>query len=407
VANQCVSYFLLRGPLEQGRRWFERALAVEPSSPSLRGRTLLNAARLALAVTDLDDAVAKLAGAAALLRAEGDARRLGQALRLLAATLADRGELARAEPLYEEALALGIASGSTPSRVNALRSLGRLALQRGRLAEARARLEEALALAEASRELDAHGVGGILDALSVVHDRAGEAGAVRDLIERARALFERLGAARELGYMTLYEAYLESRPPGGEDGLAARVEPLVALFERTGDARGAGWTRNALGRLAARAGALDRAERHLDAALRTFRRLQLAAGIVSALGSAADLALARRDPAAAEALLDEAAAILARTGERLYLPQIVDRMAATAGAAGDLARAALLMGAAAGARQALRFVAPASTRPEREALAERLRAGLGEGAFAAAEARGRALAAEAPVDLAVRLTRER
>jgi predicted ATPase/class 3 adenylate cyclase len=191
-----------------------------------------------------------------------------------AALLAEaQGDLARAQNLYEEVLALHRAEGDTQGVAADLTGLGVIARQRGDLATARLRHREAL------------------DAWRTIGDEPGTAGALLDL-----------GLIRQL--------------EGDYDGARSELEESLALFRRLGDRSGEAFALNYLGMLATATGNLPTAIQRFEESLRHWRVLgnqQMIASDTHNLGEAHHLSGAFDR---AEVLYREALALFELLGDR-------------------------------------------------------------------------------------------
>ncbi len=232
---------------------------------------------------------------AAVVRAAGRNARLG-------------GDLARADALAREGLALARDLGDDLAVIEALTLLGFVAEDRGEVARSRALHEEALALAR----------------------------------------------------------------------------PLDHPWWTPWAARNAGW-------LAFLDGDPDAAERLLQEALAGFRRVGNSRGTAVALSNLGGIALRRGEHAQAAALWQDR---LHLTGSDWELRWALEGLAAIAAACGEATRATRLFGAAEALRERLGIILVPGLLPDYEANVARLRAALGEVAFAAAWQAGRRMTPE-------------
>jgi predicted ATPase len=177
-------YFHIRAPGSEGRDWLMEALARGPDSPSRARATVLSwLGQLEYLAGEAESGRARLAEAVAVARQIGDCRLLALGLRHLALYVGDpltelllleeaaeaaraaedghelalalsylgaiheyRGEIARAECLYDEAVAEGRRSGALMATADVLLRLGSLCLARGDHVDAAAAMDEALVL---------------------------------------------------------------------------------------------------------------------------------------------------------------------------------------------------------------------------------------------------------------------
>jgi predicted ATPase/DNA-binding CsgD family transcriptional regulator len=237
--------------------------------------------------------------------------------------------------------------------------------------------------------------------------------------------------SRSLSGMWAIGPYLLGRDP-------SRVKQAVAFFAETlelcralGDARGVAIALGNLGQLAAREGDAQRARSLLEESLALLRELGDRERIAAALDGLGSLLLTVREPEAATLALREslalhqalgdregaggALAILSRVlgtsgatedawdclreglalageqGSKPLLADLLDSLADLQHRAGQDARAAISLGAAAGLREAFGVSASPLTQPQVEETAGELRAILGEHTFEARWLDGRGL----------------
>jgi non-specific serine/threonine protein kinase len=247
-------------------------------------------------------------------------------------------------------LALARANGvPAPVRAKALHAAGVVAFWQGNQGRAVVTLEEALVLFR-----DAGDGGGAAFALNRLGTLALHAGD----FARADARFTEAGAL--------------IRAVGDEDGIAALEGQLGYAALLRGDR--------------------DVAACHLEEALARYRRLGSKLGMGRVLIHLGRSLTERSQPGRALPLLREALDCDRETGNRWYLAEALEAVAAAAARLGEAERAARLWGAAAALRDVLGAPAPPPDRARVESEAAAARARLGDAAFAAALDAGRMLA---------------
>jgi DNA-binding CsgD family transcriptional regulator len=268
--------------------------------------------------------------------------------------------LARGLALLEEAAALYRARGDARGLAWALIMLGRYPRLFGGAgyAAGTARLDEALGLARAAGDRRLVALVLTVEANSADLTRAGEP-------ERARA--------------------------AAEEGLA--------LFTACGDEWGRHLARRALGLAALRQGDFEGARAAFAADLAAKRARGETHGIAHALRLLARTALARGDSADAVGLYRQSLGLSRDLGEWAGVAGDLEGLARAAAARGRPGRAARLLGAADAVRREAGRPPMLVDRPGAEAAAAR--AALGEAAFAAAWAEGRAMTLEQVVACAL------
>jgi hypothetical protein len=121
-------------------------------------------------------------------------------------------------------------------------------------------------------------------------------------------------------------------------------------------------------------------------------------GIAGALADLGLVALSQRDDEAGRALLKESLTIHRELGNRRGIIRSLEEMAEVAATRGEPERAACLFGVTEGLRESLGARLPPTERAKQDRCVAAVRGALGEEAFAAAWAEGRAM----PLEEAVR-----
>jgi non-specific serine/threonine protein kinase len=396
LAVSLTRFWEVRGHLSEGRGWLEAALAAGGGSelPGLR----------ALALN----------GAAVLAQRQGD--------------------YAAAHGLYEHSLALRRRLDDRLGIAAALVGLANLSALQGRLAKARAQFEEAL---EIGRSLeDPHVVAATLTNLGWVAHAVGDLGGARTLYEEALSVQRHLGDGHgtamvlaNLGDLTLQQ---------GDLGTADRLHTEgLDLRRRIGDRSGVADSLTALGRVALARGDRATSSRLHGEALAVRRQVGDRPGMPASLSALAELARLDGDPGTAAALLEESLAVATELDDRhcvtlslLHLARLardqgdaaaadalyrrakpspldpadrdgvppttstatwLEGLGAMAVADGRHERAARLLGAADGLRQAIGVPLPAHEAADRNDAVAACSAGLGRPRFSTAFAEGAAM----------------
>jgi non-specific serine/threonine protein kinase len=277
----------------------------------------------------------------------------------------NRGYLAEGWQWLEGALARG---GQLPAalRVPALIRAEHLAYSRGdrdRSVTFRqaARLDSQEALALARREGDRAAVARALLSLAEATAKDGDLDAAWSFCLEARPLFEDLGEVV---------------------GLAGTLEWLASIASRRGD------------RQAARA--------LLEERLATCRAVGESELLIHALGGMGHLERDEGDYTRARALYHESLLLRRKLGHQLALAQSLEDLAALAGRERQWERAVRLLGAAEAFCETLGVRPPVAVIPEYERTVAEGGAALGEAAFAAAWAEGRALSLDQAIEYELR-----
>jgi tetratricopeptide (TPR) repeat protein len=326
------------------------------------------------------------------------------------------------------------AQGRTLTRAHALNAAGALTLNvagpwtgyPGKTAEARVLYEDARALFEEAlgiwRELgDREGIALAVKGLGVVRAQLGDFDEARALIEECILLHQEAGNGQPIIWAHLDLAGMASAQG---DFMAARLcmEQALALAREIGYTEGVAIMHDNLGDLAQDQGDFTTAQRHFQEALALHRaggrgRTMHSARMLFRLGQAF---CETGDYAVAIGSLEEALTLCWELGDP-RLPfglTLLARVALNEHEAaahpepfpsawhGQNERAARLLGAAEAASLALGKVRPVALSPEFERMVETARAALGEEAFAATRAEGRAMTVEQAVAYAMQQSGE-
>jgi predicted ATPase/DNA-binding CsgD family transcriptional regulator len=366
LASALHWFWFVRGHLSEGRSWLEHALgaagwdagsgAQHPTPPTAHlAQALHGAGLLALFQGDFPAARARLAQAAAAYRALGDRHGLALALTFLSAVAGHQGERRQRDAVVEELLALLPAVEGTWTEAWLLFTWGRAALLwGGDTAAARGRLEASLARFRA--------LGDTWLLAQVVND-LGEIALAEGDLTVAQARFE--------------EALTLARALKDPAGVAAMLNNLGELARCRGDDVGA--------------------EALYAESLDLYERLGERQDVTRLLHCLGYVALHRGESGRAAALFARGLDQFQALGVERGIPESLAGLAAVAAAGGAAGRAARLWGAAEALHEAGGTSPWPADRGEYDRHLPLARAALGEPAFAAAWAAGRALAPAAAI----------
>ncbi len=262
----------------------------------------------------------------------------------------DLGDYAQAQARYDASLAIRRELGDRGGVAASLNGLGLVAACTGDYARARALHEEALAI---RRSLDdRQGLGNSLSNLGNVAKDERDFKRARALLEEALAVRQAMGDIGAVAY-----AYLNLGDLARAETRQMDARPLfersLALFWQVGDKLGIGYALHRLGLVATGPGQGERAARFAESM--TLRR---------------------------------------ELGDRHGVAECMEGLAAVAAAIGNGQDAVRLMAAADALREAIGAPRPPSEEAEHRRRGASARVALGESAFAAASAAGRALSLE-------------
>ena len=228
IAVPLLRFWLLRGYLSEGRRWFDHALAGLAEPTALRGRALQAAAMLVSFQGDHQRAMELLEQSLTLYRAVGDESGIALSLHLLGRLEHEQRRYDQAALLYEESLFLMRRIGH-PREPMVLAILGQTLLYQGNYQRARALCEESLALAR--EQGDTWSVAGALTDLGHVLLKLGECAQARAFCEESlgirRRIRDRGGSAHTLAYLgwiALHEGDADQARRHFQESLALRLE---------------------------------------------------------------------------------------------------------------------------------------------------------------------------------------
>jgi predicted ATPase/DNA-binding CsgD family transcriptional regulator len=343
-------FWNLRGPFSEGLAFLEQALVgSEGIAPSVRAKALY---------------------------AFGD-------------IVTNLGDQDRAQPLFEEGLALYRALGDTVGIARSLNGLGWVAYGRGNYTEALGLAEEALSI---RREVgDNEQLASTLELVGLLYDIQGKP-------ERARPLYEEsLVLRRELGNMvgiadTLFMLAQEHFLWQG-DPLTVRslLEEGLALHREAGGKIGMANYFMLSGRFAFSQGDLDSARQLVEQSVELYKDLGDQQGMALTLSVLGEVEASQGNYTTARSLYEKSLATARKTGDKGAIAFFQEELASVIAAQGELIWAAHLWGSA----EVLREVIGAPRAPFERVSYERAvadaRAQLGEKAFVAAWVEGRTM----------------
>jgi predicted ATPase/DNA-binding NarL/FixJ family response regulator len=314
-----------------------------------------------------------------------------------------RGHLIEGLDWLEQVLALSGASGDVTdqvlrARAGALNGAGNLAAARGEHARAVTFLGESLAL---RRQLaDPAGVAISLHNLGMAARNLGDRALAQARFDESLTLFRQVGDTRNAGLSLLNLGRL-SHDAGDRERATTLYADSLAHFRAAGSAQGIATALNRLGELARDRGDLTAAVRLHEEALSMHRDRADPWGIGLSLTGLARVAVVRGDRVQSKALAVESVRALHDAGANRDTAAALVVLAAAAGATGQAAIGAQLLGAVAKAYPEGSAIGAEQTSFEQALAATRV--ALGEEAFAAAWTEGQRLTLDQAVDLALGL----
>lgn len=308
-----------------------------------------------------------------------------------------RGHLSEGRAWLDEALAR--VAGAPPGlRARALNGAGGLAWAQGDYDQARELYTACLALRRDAG--DTEGIAASLNNLGCVYWHRGEYARAMEMLEESLACRRALGDGWGAG-STLNNLGAVASEQGDYAGAAQCYEESVALFRDLGDTRFLAIALNNLGDAVRGLGSYERATVLLEESVALQREVGDTYSMASGLRSLARIRHDRGDDTGATALYRESLAVLTQVDDRRQIAECLEGVASIACSGGHPARAARLFGAAAALREAIGAPIPPSECAAYDCWLAGSRAQLGDAAYAAAWALGRALPLEQAVALAL------
>jgi len=352
LASAVWRFWLVRGPLDEGRVWLDTLLALDgPVDPAMQAGAYEAAGKLAGAQGDQSVAEALLARALVLWEDLGDEGGIARARAGLASVALARGDLDKARAGYEVAIALA-ATGNARDSATWHNNLGVTHVRRGDLEEAERAWRACLTLFEDFDDKRS---------VAIILDNLGGIATVRGELEAAFTLHGR----------------------------------ALAIKRDLQDTRGVGATLHNMGSIAFKDSDYRRAR---DLFAQGFAALEEAGdkGMAAmASASLADVARAMDDGAAARAGYARSLALAEENGDRGLVAHCLDGVAALLAARGwrgDVVSAARLFSVAHGLREASGAAVMALDMEEvYKRDVETVRAALGVDTFMTAWTDGRAM----------------
>jgi DNA-binding CsgD family transcriptional regulator len=321
-----------------------------------------------------------------------------------------RGYLSEGRERLTSALRLPGAQERSVTRVNALLWAANLAYIQSDYAATRRLVEEGLAI---SREIGAEGVPGVARSLELLGELATEEGdysAAPGFFEEALVLYRDLQDQRGIADMLMQLGWAAMRA-GDYTKSEALLTECLALFREIREAARISIGLAGLGELAVRQRRYERANELLEESLALRRELGERWGTAVTLGSLGWAALLQHDFERMRARLRESLAIRQEIGDMGGIAWCMEKLAEgilveaqplpTAHKLPALQRSAQIFGAAAGLREQLNSVIDPADLAQYEHCLKELDRAMGKAGFDAAWQKGRNLALQTAVDLAL------
>jgi tetratricopeptide (TPR) repeat protein len=399
LAAALAEFWWPRGHVREGQHFLavalDRGTLVEPA---LRAKALYHAGELAYAQSDNQLAMKLLEQSLALYHRLADKRGTACVLRALGSTLVQLDDVAQAETCYAESLALFRAVGDA---WGVAWLLFHLAEHEPAIDRQVALLDESLAVARAGgyqRPL-VHA----LNLRALLERDQGNCARAMGLLEESlvisRALRDVWVTAMTLTYMTLIAI-------DQQDGVRARSlsEQALVLQREAANKTGTALALATLGDLLHRQGDHARADTLLEESVAMSRDLGDQGALAITLNILGTAARGRHDHAQAARHYRESLQLSRRPGDERLVADILKYLGYVAQAEGNNRRAARLFGAMEALVEHVGGASAASTAAEYERHRGDVGNGLGDAAFGAACAEGRAMTLEQAIAYALEET---
>jgi predicted ATPase len=386
MCERLWGFWRARGYLSEARKWLEPVLTARDTLlPPICAQTLLFAGDLAHHSGDLASAAVLLEQSLALYRELADTPNIARLLLMRGHTAYVQCEMTMARLLYEQSLALYRDLADRWGMVWALKSLGVLALSQGDVTVARAHFEEKRAI---EQEL------GVVQ--TDTHTDFGDVAFYQGAYEIARRVFdEDLTIQQQCGNRPRYAALLRrigvvDLAEGKLADASERLNESLALFRELRVPVGVANTLVVLGTLALLSGDIGTARTRYAESLEVYHAMgrQNVSGALQGLGKVAQH---QGDSQQATRLFVESLALASKSNDKLAVCTGLEHLAGVAAEQEQTERAVQLWGAAEALRETNSMPLWHVDRPDYERRVAIAHTQMGESAFAAAWAEGRAM----------------
>ncbi len=311
-----------------------------------------------------------------------------------------RGHYGEGRRWLEEALAMDV-RGTPEARAMALAGVGGLAVDQGDLDRAEEACEEGLELVPEATDASEAKIFLLSWLARVAWDRE-DPGRAAELIEECVALSrEKRDGPLLAGSLMFLALVFHGR--GDSERATELFEESMDLFREWGEKYGLAACLISLGRVVYSRGDLERAAKLTEEAVALLREVGAGKSRDAAIGlyNLGWIALLQNDLGKAADLYEESLALAWDIGLKPLVISGLEGIACVAGAKGEAERAAQLWGAAEALREAKGIPRDPDWLAEADARISAVRSGLGEEAWEAAWAEGRAMPMEQAIEYAL------
>ncbi|HEV2471136.1 MAG TPA: tetratricopeptide repeat protein, partial [Chthonomonadales bacterium] len=347
------TFWVVHGHISEGRKFLERALAAsEGIEAVVLAKALITATYLAFVQSDFAYAEPLCKHGLALYQELEDQPGIAFALSLLGSIAWTNGDMAQARALTEESLGISRQIDFTERAARALFILGLVDSSQGEYARAREHYEESLEIYRAM---------------------GNKRGAAHTLSQLAQVLLVEQAEAQQISQL-LDECLALSHEIGFKEGIAAYqcVSAQIALIR----------------------GDLDAAQKLAEQSVALYQEMEHKHGAAKSLSVQAKVHALKGEFAAAQSCYEQSLAITGKLSEQWVASVYLMELGEVVAEQRQLAWAAQLWGTAESLRETYHVPIHLTERADYERSVAFARAHLGERAFAAAWAQGRAMTTE-------------
>jgi predicted ATPase/DNA-binding SARP family transcriptional activator len=350
LATELDLFWDVRGHAMEGRKWLREALQLNPHAQvETQARALLAEGMLAFKQDDYSEANVALIRARQLFLQTEDPARLTRVLYYLGLTADSQADYPTAQAYFQEGLNMARGVQDWSGEAAALNGLARIAAREGDLT------------------------------LSCSYD------------EQALAIYQEHHALRDTAGLSL-NLGIDAYERGDYDNAQKYIESALTYALELGDHYLIILCQLNLGNIQIALGDFAAARAGLEATIASQRVRGETIALPEQLGTLGRAMVQLGEFQAARACQTEALALRLKAGDRLGVAVSLGNLAQVELSENQPGRAALFMGAADAIREAIRSPVIPARRAEHEGLLVAVRTALGQAAFAAAWAEGRALA---------------
>jgi predicted ATPase len=384
---------LNQGALADARSCYEESLAIwrELGDKGGIARALASLGSVFEWQGDYSTARSRVAEGLAVQRELGDQRGIAGYLCQLGLVLCEQGETAPARSLFEESLTIHRALGDKDRIVYSQRRLALVAAEQGEYEAADSLLRAALeTMGEMGGKLM---IFWLLKELGELHASQGALTQAREFCEESLALAQQIGVKWWIAWSL--DALGGVMACEGDFSRARTLrEESLAILQELGSPYSVASALCGLGEVALKAGDYATACERSAESLAIGRKLGMKPVVADALDGLGKATSRQGEHARAAGFCRESLALRREMEDRRGMAPCLEGLAGAAAAAGEAERAARVLGAAEALREALGRPLPPVERADYEREVGAVRAALGEKAFAAAWAAGRAMTLE-------------